>query len=406
MGTESASPWEEQQRWQGGRSHERRAGTGRGRAPGGTQPRRPDTAPRRSPPAHAVGDHDAGDPRLLARLAAIPDEVRECVAEGVAAAPEGGDADAADGRRPLGHRPRLQPRFSRAPGPGCRTRHPARGDGPGRGSAAVTARHLAAVVDGDAHRGARRRPGGPDGASQPRGDRWRRRRGDVRQLLRPRARAAAARRSAAADSAGPVAQRSDAARVQPAARRDRRKCARRAVRRGPGGRTRDPRPGLVGGQRCRLRHVGCPGDGRGRRTVAGAATQELVVPKRRHRHRVRRPAQGGQGGRWLDQRRVSRGSVWRISALPRGDGRADRHLADGDTGQHAIRKRPRRWKPLRRSQSRRTDRPRRPREADQEHSVPDDPQARRTRHEHGRCDRTGAEPAARTACWREWPDRS
>ncbi len=48
--------------------------------------------------------------------------------------------------------------------------------------------------------------------------------------------AAAARRSAAADSAGPVAKRLDAAGVQPAARRDRRRCSRRAVRRRPGGR--------------------------------------------------------------------------------------------------------------------------------------------------------------------------
>ena len=45
-----------------------------------------------------------------------------------------------------------------------------------------------------------------DGASQPCRHRWCRRRRDVRQPLRPRARPAAARRSAAADSAGPVAQ--------------------------------------------------------------------------------------------------------------------------------------------------------------------------------------------------------
>ena len=87
-------------------------------------------------------------------------------------------------------------------------------------------------------------------------------------------------------------------------------------------------------------------------------------------------------------------------------GRADRHVADGDTGQHAIRQRPRRRKPFRRSQSRRADRPRRPREADQEHSVADDPQARRTRHEHGRCHRAGAQPAAGHACSSRWPDRS
>ena len=116
-------------------------------------------------------------------------------------------------------------------------------------------------------------------------------------------------RPAAADPAGPVAQRPDAARVQPAARRHRGRRSRRAVRRRAGRRERGPRPGRVARRRRRLRDVGCPGDRAGRRTVAGAAAPQPVVAQRRHRHRVRRPAPGGQGGGRLDQRRLPGRSV-------------------------------------------------------------------------------------------------
>ena len=163
--------------------------------------------------------------------------VRERVAQGAAAAAEGRDADAADRRAPLGRRPRLQPRLPRAPGARPRAGHPAPGDGSRRGRRAVAAGHLPAAVDRHARRGAGRRAGRADGASQPRRHRRCRRRRDVRQPLRPRARPAAAGDPATAHSVGPVAQRPDAARVQPAARHHRRRCARRAVRCRPGGRT-------------------------------------------------------------------------------------------------------------------------------------------------------------------------
>ena len=234
-------------------------------------------------------------------------------------------------------RPRLQPRLPRPPGAGARTGHAARGARSRRGGAAVADRHLPAAVDGDAGRGARRRPGRHDGASQPRRHRRRRRRRDVRQHLRPRARPAAAGGSAAADPAGPVAQRPYAARVQPAARHDRGRRARRAVRR------RAARSGTWsairsrGRRRRRLRDVRCPGDGARRRPVAGAAPAQPVVAQRSDRHRVRRPAPGGEGGGRLDQRRLPGRAVRRAAALPRGQGRADRDAADGGAGQPALR---------------------------------------------------------------------
>ena len=89
-------------------------------------------------------------------------------------------------------------------------------------------------------RGACRWPRRDDGSSQPRRHRWCRRCRDVRQSLRSRARSPAAGRSAGADSAGPVTQRPDAGRVQPAAGGDRGRRARRACRRRPGGRQSGP----------------------------------------------------------------------------------------------------------------------------------------------------------------------
>ena len=191
VGTDCPGRWEEQQRWQGGRSHERRGRTGRCRAPRRTQPCRSDPAPRRSQPAHALGDHDAGGPRHHAGLGTPADPVRARVAQGSAAAAEGRDADAAHGRATMGDRPRLQPRLPRPSRARLRTRHAARGARPGGGRAAVAARHLAAAVDRDARRGSCRWPGRDDGASQPCRHRRRRRRRDVRQPLRPRARPAA-----------------------------------------------------------------------------------------------------------------------------------------------------------------------------------------------------------------------
>ena len=96
-----------------------------------------------------------------------------------------------------------------------------------------------------------------------------------------------AKRSAAAHSAGPVAERPYAARVQPASRGDRGRGSRRDIRCRAGGRPGDPRPGLVGRQRRGLRDVGRPGDGAGGRAVAGAAAAQPVVAQRCDRHRVR-----------------------------------------------------------------------------------------------------------------------
>ena len=132
----------------------------------------------------------------------------------------------------------------------------------------------------------------------------------------------------------------------------------------------DPRPGPRSVGRRGLRPVRRPGDEPRRGTVARAAAPQPVVAQRSDRYRVRRSAQGGQGGRRVDQRRLPGRAVRCPAALPRGQGRADRHAADGDPGQPALRQRSRRREPLRRGQPRRADRSRRSREADQEHSRP------------------------------------
>ena len=225
-------------------------------------------------------------------------------------------------------------------------------------AAAVAAGHLPAAVDGDPGRGSRRRPGRDDAAPQPRRHRRRRRRRDVRQHLRPRARPAAAGRAAAADPAGPVAQRPDARRASTGCPARSSGGVRGALSGAAhGGRASGPRPGVDGRRRRRLRHVGCPGDRTGRRAVAAAAAAQPGVAQRGDRHRVRRPAQGRQGGGRLDQRRLPGRTVRRAAALPRGHGRADRHAADGGAGQPAVRRRSRRRQPIRRRQSGGADRP-------------------------------------------------
>ena len=107
-----------------------------------------------------------------------------------------------------------------------------------------------------------------------------------------------------------------------------------------------------------------------------AAPSQPVVTQRGDRYRVRRPAQGGQGSRRLDQRRLPGGSVRGTAPLPRRQRGADRCPADGGSGQPALRGRPRRRQPIRRRQSRRSDQPDRSRSAHQEHPLPDDPKAR------------------------------
>ena len=129
--------------------------------------------------------------------------------------------------------------------------------------------------------------------------------------------------AAAADSAGPVAQRPDAARVQPSCPApSRAACAVRWSERpqAVGQVVRDP-VSAVGGV-VDYAHVGCPGDGPGRGTVAAAAAAQPVVAQRGHRHQVRRSAQGGQGRGRLDQRRLPGRAVRRAAALPRGQGHA------------------------------------------------------------------------------------
>ena len=146
-----------------------------------------------------------------------------------------------------------------------------------------------------------------------------------------------------------------------------------------GGRERDPRPGVVGGQRRRLRHVECPGDRRRppnrRRCCDAAACRRAARPSTSSSAtctgRPRRPAARSTTPTWPV-------CAARLRLYHEAMGVPDRHAADGGTGQPAIRRRSRRRKPVRRGQSRRADRPRRPREADQEHPLADDPQARRS----------------------------
>ena len=71
------------------------------------------------------------------------------------------------------------------------------------------------------------------------------------------------------------------------------------------------------------------------------------------------------------------------------DGRADRGAADGGAGQPAVRGGSGRRQPVRRCQSRRADRPARPRDAHQEHPFADDAQAR------GACASTWSAPSPR-----------
>ena len=150
---------------------------------------------------------------------------------------------------------------------------------------------------------------------------------------------------------------------------------RRAVRSGTCRRRNDPRSDLQTGRSCRIRNVRCTRRRPCGPTVAGAAPSQPVVTQRGDRYRVRRPAQGGQGSRRLDQRRLPGGSVRGPAPLPRSQRGADRCAADGGSGQPALGGRPRRRQPIRRRQSRRSDQPDRSRSAHQEHPLPDDPKA-------------------------------
>ena len=150
------------------------------------------------------------------------------------------------------------------------------------------------------------------------------------------------------------------------------------------------------GQRHRLRDVGRPGDGPGRRPVAAAAPAQPVVAQRGHRHRVRRPAPGGQGCRRVDQRRLPRRPVRCAAALPRGQRRTRRHAADGGPGEPALRWRiPRAATGSPASTSRRRSALPTRRVRIQNIRIADDAEARRACHRHGRRDRPRGEPAAR-----------
>ena len=219
----------------------------------------------------------------------------------------------------------------------------------------------------DPGRGAGRRPRRDAAAPEPRRHRRCRRRRDVRQHLRPRARPAAGQ----ADAPLPIpqdllAQRPDARGHQPAARRS----IVGGVRGALGGAASTvaravARSGLRRRRRGRLRALGRAGDGAGGRAVAAAAPPQPVVAQRGHRHQAGRPAQGVRrrpGGSINDAYlagavRGACGCYHEAKGMPVDD------AADGRPGQPARGRRSGRRQPVRRRQPRRADRRRRPGQA-------------------------------------------
>ena len=126
--------------------------------------------------------------------------------------------------------------------------------------------------------------------------------------------------------------------------------------------------GIVGYAR-----LGRAGDQPRRRAVAAAAPAQPGHPHRSDRHPALRPAQGRKSRRRIDQRRLSRRSVRRPAALPRGPRCADQHAADGGPGEPAGRRRYRRRQPVHRRQPGGTDGHRRPGLPDEEDPGADDP---------------------------------
>ena len=297
--------------------------------------------------------------------------LRERVAQGPAAAAEGRHADAADRGAALGRRPRLQPRLPRPPGARARAGDAARGVRPGRGRAAVAAGHLAPAVDGHARRGPRRRARGAmlhlshavtDGV------------GGVEMF----ANIYDLERDPPPQDAAPLPIPED---LSP------NDLMREGINRLPGTIARRCRARVLGGavsavgtvlrdpvarrrRRRRLRDVRRPGDGAAspspRRCCAGAAC-----------HRAARPSTSGSlTCTGPPRRRAARsttpiwpGCVGRCGSTTRRIGRSHRHAADGGAGEPALRRRPGGRQPVRRGQSRRAGRPRRPGGPDQERSA-------------------------------------
>ena len=298
----------------------------------------------------------------------------------------------------MGRRSRLRPGLPPAPGRAARPRHAAPAPRPGRGHAAVAARHLARPVGGGVRGGpGRAGPGRAADQAQPRHHRRPGRPRPVRADLRHRAGPGAAADAAGAGAARPERRRPAARQPQAVAGHDALDRAEAAGPRGGYRRRLVTQPGATVSRGPRLRRLGAP---RARpaagRAVAAAAPPEPGDPHLRARAAAHRPARGGQGGRRsLGQRRLPRRAVRRPGPVPRGARRAGRRPPAGPPGQPAHRRRPGVGQPVRRRHHRRADRRIRSGRADEADTRAGDRAPERARHRRDRPARAGPEPAPR-----------